>query len=117
MCVPGTRSQASALYLLCYFLGSRIGGSAGCLAYSDAGWPGLVAMVSGLLVRALIPAARLTLPSRTAGKDAGYTVVVPTPISSSESTSVSCHRTSGYFSKKWPFGICAALLRLLHWLH
>jgi YNFM family putative membrane transporter len=77
MCVPGTRSQASALYLLCYFLGSRIGGSAGCLAYSDAGWPGLVAMVSGLLV--LIPAARLTLPSRTAGKDAGYTVVVPVP--------------------------------------
>jgi hypothetical protein len=34
-------------------------------------------MVSGLLV--LIPAARLTLPSRTAGKDAGYTVVVPAP--------------------------------------
>lgn len=65
------RAQASALYLLCYYLGSSIGGSAGGLAYSYAGWPGLVAMVAGLLVLALIPAARLTLPPRSAGKDAG----------------------------------------------
>ncbi len=64
------RAQASALYLLCYYLGSSIGGSAGGLAYSYAGWPGLVAMVAGLLILALIPAARLTLPPRAAGKDA-----------------------------------------------
>lgn len=52
--------QASALYLLCYYLGSSIGGSGG-LAYSYAGWPGLVAIVSALLVLAL-NAARLTSP-------------------------------------------------------
>ena len=64
------RAQASALYLLCYYLGSSIGGSAGGLAYSYAGWSGLIAMVAGLLVLALIPAAQLTLPPRVAGKDA-----------------------------------------------
>jgi YNFM family putative membrane transporter len=65
------RAQASALYLLCYYLGSSIGGSAGGLAYSGAGWPGLVAMIAGLVLLALIPAAWLSLPARTAGKDAG----------------------------------------------
>jgi MFS transporter, YNFM family, putative membrane transport protein len=65
------RAQASALYLLCYYLGSSIGGSAGGLAYSYAGWPGLVAMVAGLLILALISAAQLTLSPRTAKKDAG----------------------------------------------
>jgi MFS transporter, YNFM family, putative membrane transport protein len=58
------RAQASALYLLCYYLGSSIGGSAGGLAYSHAGWPGLVAMVAALLILALISAARLTLAPR-----------------------------------------------------
>ena len=43
------RAQASALYLLCYYLGSSIGGSAGGLAYAYAGWPGLVAMVAEML--------------------------------------------------------------------
>jgi YNFM family putative membrane transporter len=65
------RAQASALYLLCYYLGSSIGGSAGGLAYSYAGWPGLVAMVAGLLILALISAAQLTLSPRAAKKDAG----------------------------------------------
>ena len=60
-----------ALYLLCYYLGSSIGGSAGGLAYSYAGWPGLVAMVAGLLILALISAVQLTLSSRAAEKDAG----------------------------------------------
>jgi YNFM family putative membrane transporter len=62
------RTQASALYLLCYYLGSSIGGSAGGLAHSYAGWPGLVAMVTGLLILALIFAAQLTLSPRAAGK-------------------------------------------------
>jgi MFS family permease len=62
------RAQASALYLLCYYLGSSIGGSAGGLAHSFAGWPGLVAMIAGLLILAMIPAARLTLPPRAAKK-------------------------------------------------
>ena len=61
------RAQASALYLLCYYLGSSIGGSDG-LAYSYAGWPGLVA---GLLILALISAAQLTLSPRAAKNDAG----------------------------------------------
>ena len=65
------RAQASALYLLCYYLGSSIGGSAGGLAYSYAGWPGLVAMVAGLLILALISAAQLTLSPGTAEEDAG----------------------------------------------
>jgi len=65
------RAQASALYLLCYYLGSSIGGSAGGFAYSYAGWPGLVAMVAGLLILALISAAQLTLSPRAAKKDAG----------------------------------------------
>ena len=64
------KAQASALYLLCYYLGSSIGGSAGGLAYSYAGWPGLVAMVSAFLILALITAARLTLAPR-ATEDAG----------------------------------------------
>ena len=62
------RAQASALYLLCYYLGSSIGGSAGGLAYSYAGWPGLVGMVAGLLILALIFATQLTLSPRAAGK-------------------------------------------------
>ena len=67
----GERPQASALYLFCYYLGSSIGGYAGGLAYSYIGWPGLVAMVAGALILALIPAARLTLPASSVGKDAG----------------------------------------------
>ena len=65
------RAQASALYLLCYYLGSSIGGSTGGLAYSYAGWPALVAMVAGLLILALISAAQLTLSPRAAKEDAG----------------------------------------------
>ncbi len=63
------RAQASALYLLCYYLGSSIGGSAGGLAYSYAGWPGLVAMVAGLLLLAL-PAAALSILPGAKRKDA-----------------------------------------------
>ncbi|MDP9457490.1 MAG: MFS transporter [Actinomycetota bacterium] len=67
------KAQASALYLLCYYLGSSIGGSAGGLAYSYAGWPGLVAMVAGLLILALIPAARLTLLRNKPGHSRRHT--------------------------------------------
>lgn len=63
------RAQASALYLLCYYLGSSIGGSAGGIAYSYAGWPGLVAMVAGLLLLAL-PAAALSILPGAKRKDA-----------------------------------------------
>lgn len=59
---PTARAQASALYLLCYYLGSSIGGSAGGLAYAYGGWPGLVAMISILLLLALPAAALSILP-------------------------------------------------------
>jgi YNFM family putative membrane transporter len=64
---PTARAQASALYLLCYYLGSSIGGSAGGLAYSYAGWSGLVAMIACLIILALIPAAQLLIPPRDTG--------------------------------------------------
>ena len=65
------KAQASALYLLCYYLGSSIGGSAGGIAYSYADWPGLVATVAGLLLLALIPASGLILKPRTIKKGSG----------------------------------------------
>ena len=65
------KAQASALYLLCYYLGSSIGGSAGGIAYSYAYWPGLVATVAGLLLLALIPASGLILKPGTIKKGSG----------------------------------------------
>ncbi len=47
------RAQASALYLLFYYLGSSLLGSAGGLAWTRAGWPG-VAIFSALLVLAAL---------------------------------------------------------------
>jgi YNFM family putative membrane transporter len=68
---PYELSQAAVGWIFVLYLGSSIGGSAGGLAYSYAGWPGLVAMVAGLLILALISAAQLTLSPRAAKKDAG----------------------------------------------
>jgi len=48
------RAQASSLYLLAYYAGSSIGGSASGFAFDAAGWPGIVAVVSGLLGVALV---------------------------------------------------------------
>lgn len=60
--------QASALYLLAYYAGSSIGGTAGGVAFEGGGWPGVVAFLvllhvgglvaAGLLVRGR-PAARV----------------------------------------------------------
>lgn len=47
------REQASSLYLLAYYAGSSIGGTAGGLVFASAGWAGLVILVSGLLLTAL----------------------------------------------------------------
>ncbi|WHT18591.1 MFS transporter [Crossiella sp. CA-258035] len=38
------RGQASAIYLLCYYLGSSVGGTLGGLVYAPFGWLGVVAM-------------------------------------------------------------------------
>jgi YNFM family putative membrane transporter len=48
------RAQASSLYLLAYYAGSSVGGSASGFAFDAAGWPGIVAVVSGLLGVALV---------------------------------------------------------------
>lgn len=42
---PLARGQASAVYLLAYYVGSSIGGTTGSLAYGTAGWPAFVGLV------------------------------------------------------------------------
>lgn len=64
------RAQASALYLLCYYLGSSVGGTVGGTAYAEAHWPGVVSMVAGMLVVALVIAARLSVLTPIGKSDA-----------------------------------------------
>lgn len=51
------RAQASALYLIAYYLGNSLGGTLGADAYHAVGWPGSAAV--GLTAMAL--AAGVTL--------------------------------------------------------
>jgi YNFM family putative membrane transporter len=61
----GARAQAAALYLFLYYLGSSVMGSIGGLAWSHAGWNGVIAMIALLLAAGLAIAWRLAiLPSR-----------------------------------------------------
>ena len=53
------RAQASALYLLFYYLGSSLLGSAGGIAWSLAGWQGVVSYGALLVLAALAIAGRL----------------------------------------------------------
>lgn len=65
----GAKAQAASLYLLAYYLGSSIMGSAGGSMWSYAGWPGVVALVSGGLLLALLicyKLARVVAPTVTA---------------------------------------------------
>ncbi len=55
----GAPGQASSLYLLAYYAGSSIGGALGGIAYDVAGWTGLVAFVTLLLLGALVLALAL----------------------------------------------------------
>lgn len=61
------RAQASSLYLLAYYLGSSVSGTGGGLIWSYWGWPGLVALILGLLALAGLVVLRLTTlaPLRT----------------------------------------------------
>lgn len=52
-------AQASSLYLVAYYAGSGIGGSATGLVFAGWGWPGVVAVVGALLAAALATAVRL----------------------------------------------------------
>jgi YNFM family putative membrane transporter len=53
------KAQASALYLLFYYLGSSTLGSVGGLAWSRGGWPGVTAFTLALSGAALLIALRL----------------------------------------------------------
>lgn len=55
------RAQASALYLLFYYLGSSLLGSAGGIAWTHAAWPGVTLFAGALVATALAIAFRLTL--------------------------------------------------------
>ncbi|HEY3503957.1 MAG TPA: MFS transporter [Actinocatenispora sp.] len=47
-------AQGAAVYLLCYYLGSSVGGSVGGLAYGHGGWPGTIAYTGALIALALL---------------------------------------------------------------
>lgn len=53
------RAQASSLYLFFYYAGSSIGGTAGGAFWSSLGWEGVVGMIAGFLLIALVLASRL----------------------------------------------------------
>jgi YNFM family putative membrane transporter len=55
-CAPEDRAQASSLYLLFYYLGSSLLGSAGGVAWSAHGWPGVVVFTGGLTFLGLLAA-------------------------------------------------------------
>jgi YNFM family putative membrane transporter len=54
-----SKALASALYLFFYYLGSSVIGSATGVMWGRAGWPGVVAVLAGALVLALLIALRL----------------------------------------------------------
>jgi YNFM family putative membrane transporter len=68
----GAKGHAASLYLLAYYLGSSLLGSAGGWFWTQAGWGGVVGFVAVLLVAALAVAGRLarlrevTAPDRLA---------------------------------------------------
>ncbi len=53
------RAQASALYLLFYYLGSSLLGTAGGVAWNKAGWPGVATYAALLVLTALAIAGKL----------------------------------------------------------
>ncbi|GAA3519668.1 MFS transporter [Actinocatenispora rupis] len=66
------KAHGAAVYLLCYYLGSSVGGSVGGLAYGHGGWPATIAYTGGLVavalligitLRTLVPAKRHALLS------------------------------------------------------
>ncbi len=53
------RGQASSLYLLCYYLGSGVAGTAGGVFWHQAGWTGVGLFIAALLTAALLVALYL----------------------------------------------------------
>jgi YNFM family putative membrane transporter len=58
------RAQASALYLFAYYAGSSVVGYLGGLVFQGRGWPGICALLVGLLVPAAVIPWRLPVPVR-----------------------------------------------------
>lgn len=52
--VPAARSQAAAVYLLAYYVGSSVGGTAGSAAYGSSGWSGLTVLLGCWLLLAVL---------------------------------------------------------------
>lgn len=48
------RAQATSLYLFCFYMGSSVLGSSGGFFWSGAGWPGIIGLVSALLLAAVL---------------------------------------------------------------
>lgn len=59
------KAQASSLYLLFYYVGSSLGGTAGGLFWSRYGWSGVVGMILVLLALALLLARRMPALSQS----------------------------------------------------
>ncbi|MDI1260449.1 MFS transporter [Aquabacterium sp.] len=55
----GHKGHAASLYLLAYYLGSSVMGSAGGWFWVEGGWPGVVAFAGALLALAFLAARRL----------------------------------------------------------
>jgi YNFM family putative membrane transporter len=53
------KGHATSLYMLAYYAGSSLLGSAGGWFWSAAGWPGVTGFVLTLLALALVAAVRL----------------------------------------------------------
>ncbi len=56
---PGDKAQAASLYLLFYYFGASVVGTAGGVFLSGYGWPGVIALVALMLSGALFLAAWL----------------------------------------------------------
>ena len=54
------RSQASALYLFFYYVGSSIGGTSGGTFWSSYGWAGVIGMISCFLIAAILFSLRVS---------------------------------------------------------
>ena len=61
------RAQASALYLMSYYLGSSVLGWLGGAFYGAAGWGAVVAFVTGLAAVAVLLAGLVLRRARPAG--------------------------------------------------
>lgn len=64
MMAKGAKGHASSLYLLTYYVGSSVAGSAGGWFWSAHGWPGVAGFVLVMLALALAAAVRLRAHGR-----------------------------------------------------